>query len=87
MTVVIWDAMSGDWARDDGRSSELLAAVVVDQAEPGQVVLLHDDVERTAIALPLILRELGDRGYDFEPLPPGTTLLRTPTELLSRDLS
>jgi peptidoglycan/xylan/chitin deacetylase (PgdA/CDA1 family) len=74
MGVVLWNAHADDWTPDE-RGPDEIATRVIQEAGPRKVVLLHDDRPRTAAALPRILRVLGEQGYSFEPVPPGTTLI------------
>jgi peptidoglycan/xylan/chitin deacetylase (PgdA/CDA1 family) len=74
MGVVLWHTHADDWTTDE-RTAADIATRVIQEAGPEQVVLLHDDLPRTAEAVPTILRVLADRGYAFAALPPGTTLI------------
>jgi peptidoglycan/xylan/chitin deacetylase (PgdA/CDA1 family) len=38
---------------------------VLNHAEPGAIVVMHDPLISTVNALPVILRELTERGYHF----------------------
>lgn len=71
-TLVLWDLTAMDWAElAPGR----IVANVVKKAKPGSVILLHDsgdlisykggDRQSTVKALPKIIDELRDEGYDF----------------------
>lgn len=66
LRTVTWDVSADDWSDDDGPR---VARRILDQVEPGSIILLHDglDGEGTAdrgvltTALPLILDGLADR--------------------------
>ncbi len=63
--VVLWDVDSRDWKK---RGAKKIARSVVKQVKPGSIVLLHDgggDRSQTVEALPLIIRDLKERGYLF----------------------
>ncbi len=65
--IVMWDLNSMDY-REDQAPAEI-ARRVCQFARPGSIVLLHDSVEtgsRTVQALPQILEELTERGYQFK---------------------
>lgn len=67
MTMVTWDVSAGDWATTDGN---LVARRVLEQVQPGSIILLHDsidgnlDADRAVLltALPQILDGLEARG-------------------------
>jgi peptidoglycan/xylan/chitin deacetylase (PgdA/CDA1 family) len=62
LTVISADSFANDWIRI---SPQQLAATAIDRIERRKrgIFFLHDIHERTAIALPIILRELKKRGY------------------------
>jgi len=65
MTTALWSNCPRDWQRP---GAEVLARRVVDQARPGDVVLLHDgggDRSQTVRALELLIPELRRKGFDF----------------------
>jgi peptidoglycan-N-acetylglucosamine deacetylase len=67
MTMVGWDVSAGDWKTDDAR---LVARRVLDDVEPGSIIVLHDGLDgsvkadRSVLvrAMPLILDGLARRG-------------------------
>jgi peptidoglycan/xylan/chitin deacetylase (PgdA/CDA1 family) len=64
--MVMWDVDSQDWQRPGAAQ---IAFNVINQAQPGDIVLLHDsggDRSQTVVALELILQQLGAQGYRFE---------------------
>jgi peptidoglycan-N-acetylglucosamine deacetylase len=71
MTMVGWDVSAGDWKTEDAR---LVARRVLDDVEPGSIIVLHDGLDgsvtadRSVIvrAVPLILDGLARR--DLEPV-------------------
>ena len=65
--VVLWSVDSGDW-RGSRVTVEALVNRVVEGVKPGGIVLMHDgggDRSRTVQALPKIIEELTQRGYEF----------------------
>lgn len=65
-----WHYATGDGGSHGPRSrfvTDLIARKVIDNARPGQIVLMHDGQDRpnTVAALPRILKTLSARGYDF----------------------
>jgi peptidoglycan-N-acetylglucosamine deacetylase len=71
MTMVGWDVSAGDWKTDDAR---LVARRVLDDVQPGSIVVLHDGLDGNVTAdrsvllraVPLILDGLARR--DLEPV-------------------
>lgn len=59
MNVVLWSVDGEDWDRE----ADAAAAVVVRNARPGDIVLLHDRTATTAQALPAIIGGLRARGF------------------------
>jgi peptidoglycan/xylan/chitin deacetylase (PgdA/CDA1 family) len=67
MSMVGWDVSAGDWATRDARE---VARAVLDDTEPGSIILLHDGLDgdvradRSVLvrALPIILDGLDRRG-------------------------
>ena len=69
--VVLWSIDSGDW-RNRGISVEGLINHVLEKANPGAIVLMHDgggDRSLTVQALPKIIDGLKERGYQFVTVP------------------
>lgn len=69
LSIELWTVDPLDWQTDD---ADTIARRVIDRAEDGAVVLLHDgggDRQATVEALGTILRELGRDGYRFTVLP------------------
>jgi peptidoglycan-N-acetylglucosamine deacetylase len=71
MTMVGWDVSAGDWKTDDAR---LVARRVLDDVEPGSIIVLHDGLDGSVTAdrsvlvraVPLILDGLARR--DLKPV-------------------
>ena len=71
MTMVGWDVSAGDWKTDDAR---LIARRVLDDVEPGSIIVLHDGLDGSVTAdrsvlvraVPLILDGLARR--DLKPV-------------------
>ncbi|WP_055715982.1 polysaccharide deacetylase family protein [Streptomyces torulosus] len=65
LTTALWDVVPDDWSMP---GTDTVARVVLDQARPGSVVLLHDgggDRSQTVDALPVMIEGLLERGYRF----------------------
>lgn len=64
LATVTWNVDPSDW----GGSREAIAKTVLDDVEPGSIVVVHDggrDRAASIAALPRILRKLSGRGYEF----------------------
>ena len=73
LRIALWDVVPDDWSMP---GAQTVTDIVLDQARPGSVVLLHDgggDRTQTVDALPAMIEGLLDRGYRFtlveEPAP------------------
>ncbi|MEV5957059.1 polysaccharide deacetylase family protein [Streptomyces sp. NPDC051987] len=65
LTTTLWDVVPDDWSMP---GADTVARIVLDQARPGSVVLLHDgggDRSQTVGALPVVIEGLLARGYRF----------------------
>lgn len=63
--VILWSQDSQDWSKKTGSE---IAANILDQIRPGQILLFHDqggNRNNTVDALKIILPELASRGYHF----------------------
>ena len=68
-TVIMWSDDSQDWRSPPPQT---ITNNVLKNAQPGGIVLLHDgggDRSRTIAALPGIIRELKQQGYEFVTIP------------------
>ena len=61
--AVQWDVDSLDWK---GLSASDMAARVLSRVKNGSIILMHNDGEHTAEALPLIIEGLKNKGYTFK---------------------
>lgn len=69
--VVLWTVLGFDW--EDGEQAEAIAARVLDEAQPGAIVCLHDGDRKdaavprdaTVSALPAIVEGLRRDGYEL----------------------
>ncbi len=61
LATVLWDVDPGDWRR--GATAGEIVRKVLAGVRPGAIVLLHEGREQTLAALPLLLRELKERGW------------------------
>jgi len=62
MRLAMWTVNSGDWVSPP---PSLLVERVVDRAEPGAIILMHDGTLNTLRALPELIAELQRRGYEL----------------------
>jgi peptidoglycan/xylan/chitin deacetylase (PgdA/CDA1 family) len=65
MQTITWDVDPADWSTP---GSAAVYSRVVDAAQPGSIILMHDgggDRSGTLAALPLIIDTLRARGYSF----------------------
>lgn len=62
MTWFNWSVGSLDWKTSDPNK---VVRNVVDYIHPGAIVLLHDTHRHTVQALPRIIKELREKGYEF----------------------
>ncbi|MCL2567915.1 MAG: polysaccharide deacetylase family protein [Oscillospiraceae bacterium] len=65
MRTVQWSVDSGDWR---GQTADAIARQVRNRAFPGAIVLLHSNLEQTALALPEIIESLLEAGYILVPV-------------------
>jgi peptidoglycan/xylan/chitin deacetylase (PgdA/CDA1 family) len=67
--IVMWDVLSGDF--DPGISPEQCLQNVLDNIQPGSIVLFHDSLKaetRMRFALPRVLEQLTVAGWKFQKL-------------------
>ncbi|WP_412759516.1 polysaccharide deacetylase family protein [Nocardiopsis tropica] len=62
MAQVLWNLDSEDWT---GLSPEEIVDGVMDDVEPGSVVLMHDTLAPTLAAAPRLIERLREEGYEF----------------------
>ena len=62
LKTIQWDADSIDW---DGASVEDIEKRIIKNTKSGSILLFHNDLENTTMALPVILRQLKQSGYEF----------------------
>jgi len=65
MQPVQWSIDSGDWRRVD---ADAIARQVQSRAFPGAIVLLHSNLEQTALAVPALVENLLEAGYLLVPV-------------------
>ena len=65
MRTVQWSVDSGDWR---GRDAAAIVRQVQRRAFPGAIVLLHSNLEQTALAMPDLLEGLLQQGYILIPV-------------------
>lgn len=76
MTVIGWDAYPDDWL-DPEQSAEATCAQIVDNAQPGSIILLHDATSNvrectkveSARAVELAVGAMHEQGYEFVTVP------------------
>lgn len=67
--IVMWDILSGDF--DPAVSKEQCLTNIIDHANTGSIVVLHDSVktiDKLKYVLPKVLEELSNKGYVFKNL-------------------
>lgn len=67
VTTIGWDVDPEDWRKPE---AEVIAQRVLDNVQPGSIILLHDgpytaDRRNTVKAVPLIIEGLWEKGYDI----------------------
>lgn len=65
--IVMWDVLSGDY--DPAVTPEQCLQNVLDNVQPGSIILFHDSLkaeERMRYALPRVLEKLSSEGWKFE---------------------
>ena len=78
--IVMWDVLSGDF--DPNLSEEQCLANVVNNVEPGSIVVFHDSYkaeEKLRYALPRTLEHFAQLGYRFECLNPNEISVSPPS--------
>lgn len=80
--VIQWDTDSLDWMR---KSADEIVNRVVSKVHPGDIILFHasDSAKNTAEALPRVVKELREKGYDLvtvSELIAGSTVETDPVE-------
>ncbi|MBW3624536.1 MAG: polysaccharide deacetylase family protein [Armatimonadetes bacterium] len=59
-TTVLWSATSGDY---ESQSPDYIVQEVMDGAENGAIIILHDAHQGTVQALPMLIRRLREAGF------------------------
>lgn len=62
MQVIQWDVDSIDWKEP---SAQQITARVVGGTKSGSILLFHNDLENTTEALPELLKQLKEKGFEF----------------------
>jgi peptidoglycan/xylan/chitin deacetylase (PgdA/CDA1 family) len=62
LTTILWCVDPRDWQKDD---PYVIARHVIEKAENGAIILLHEGREGTLAALPLIIEGLWERGFEI----------------------
>ena len=65
MTVIQWDVDSLDWKEP---TPDDIVKKVVGNADSGSIILFHNDLANTTEALPQVLEQLSQKGYEFIPV-------------------
>lgn len=63
LAIILWSVDPRDWAQ--GATADSIYQKVMAQAHPGAIVCIHETHERTLEALPRIIKDLRDKGYQF----------------------
>ena len=64
-SIYMWDIDTRDWATRYAGGDQEILNIVLSQAYPGAVVLMHMHVDNTVYALPAMLQGLKDAGYEL----------------------
>ena len=64
-SIYMWDIDTRDWARRYDSGDQEILNIVLSQARPGAVVLMHMHVDQTLEALPRMLEGLKTAGYEL----------------------
>lgn len=67
--IIMWDILSGDW--DKNISPEKCVKNVLKNVRNGSIIVFHDSekaFERLQYALPFIMQDLSERGFQFKSL-------------------
>lgn len=62
LKTIQWDVDSIDW---DNASVEDIEKRIIKNAKSGSILLFHNDLENTTMALPVILKQLKESGFEF----------------------
>lgn len=62
MTVVLWSLDSKDW---ETKEPTAVAKQIIDNAQPGDIILCHDIHPHTVDAMPQVIDKLQAKGYEF----------------------
>ena len=62
LKTIQWDADSIDW---DGATVEDIEKRIIKNTKSGSILLFHNDLENTTMALPVILKQLKNSGFEF----------------------
>ena len=62
LKTIQWDADSIDW---DGATVEDIEKRIIKNTKSGSILLFHNDLENTTMALPVILKQLKESGFEF----------------------
>jgi len=60
--IILWSRDTGDW---DVQNAEIIASRVLDFVRDGDIVVMHDIIPETAIAMETVIPELIARGYQL----------------------
>lgn len=63
--MVYWSLQGGEWSARAGESGEAIAAFLSEHMRPRDIVLLHDNHEKTPRILERLLPNMRDRTFDF----------------------
>ncbi len=61
-TIILWSVDTEDW---DAKNAKQIQQQAVANARPGSIILMHDIHKTTADAVPKILKQLKQQGYEF----------------------
>lgn len=61
-SVIMWSVDTLDWKT---RNANAIYETVIQRTQPGSIILMHDIHEPTADALPMILKDLSNKDFEF----------------------
>ena len=67
--IIMWDVVGGDF--DSSQTSEDIVKNIVNNTKSGSIIVLHDSEkfgDKMLIALPKIIEQLKEKGFNFSPI-------------------
>ncbi len=67
LKTILWSYSTDEWGRRKGMDARTIASHATSSIRNGDIVLMHDDNEKSAEILKLILPKLKEAGFKFAP--------------------